>query len=226
MKNRPVSVCIFDAYGTLFDVHSAAARHSELLGKNAAEVSKLWRVKQLEYSWVHSLMRRHVDFWELTNLALEYALAFHGVRDERIKELLRDSYLSLGAYAEVPAVLEKLKAAGMKTAVLSNGSPFMLDRALQSAGLSSLLDKSLSIEDVAIYKPDPAAYRIATASFSVEPGDVAFFSSNAWDAIGAHTFGFKPFWVNRSRQPDEYGLNSKATILTSLGDALKHVAAH
>lgn len=216
MPSGPVEVCVFDAYGTLFDVHSAAASHSELLGERSAEISKLWRTKQLEYSWVHSLMRRHVDFWNLTDAALEYALAFHNIYDDRIKSVLRESYLSLHAYPEVPATLKKLRAAGMKTAVLSNGSPLMLDRAIQSAGLGNLLDKCLSIEEVGIYKPDPAAYQIATASFSVQPCDVAFFSSNSWDAIGAHTFGFRSFWVNRSEQPEEYGLRDRATILASL----------
>lgn len=220
MANDPVEVCVFDAYGTLFDVHSAAASHSELLGKSSAEVSKLWRTKQLEYSWVHSLMRRHVDFWNLTDAALEYALAFHNIHDEGIKRVLLESYLSLDAYPEVPAVLKKLRAAGLKTAVLSNGSPLMLDRAIQSAGLGTMLDKCLSIEEVGIYKPDPAAYQIATASFSVQPCEVAFFSSNPWDAIGAQTFGFRSFWVNRSGQPEEYGLRDRATIVASLEHGL------
>jgi 2-haloacid dehalogenase len=219
----PIRACVFDAYGTLFDVHSAVARNAEVVGNNSVEVSKLWRTKQLEYSWVHTLMGRHVDFWELTGAALEYALAFYDVRDERVKRTLLESYLSLDAYPEVPAALQRLRAAGLKTAVLSNGSPFMLDRAIRSAGLSSLLDKCLSIEEAHKYKPDPAAYRIATASLSVQPSEVAFFSSNAWDAAGAHTFGFRPFWVNRSRQPEEYGLNSEATVLASLEDGVDYI---
>lgn len=219
MMSDPIRACVFDAYGTLFDVHSAVARHADLVGKNSAEISKLWRTKQLEYSWVHSLMCRHVDFWDLTCAALDYALAFHNVHDEGVKSVLRESYLSLDAYPEVPAVLQKLRAAGLKTAVLSNGSPFMLDRAIHSAGLDSMIDKCLSIEEVRKYKPDPSAYEIATTSLSVRPSEVAFFSSNAWDAVGAYTFGFRPFWVNRSRQPEEYGLHNKATILVSLDDA-------
>jgi 2-haloacid dehalogenase len=219
----PIRACVFDAYGTLFDVHSAVARNAEAVGKNSAEVSKLWRTKQLEYSWVHTLMRHHVDFWELTSAALEYALAFYDVHHEGMKRILLESYLSLDAYPEVPAVLQKLRASGLKTAVLSNGSPFMLDRAIRSAGLSDLLDKCLSIEDAQKYKPDPSAYHIATASLSVQPGEVAFFSSNAWDAVGAHAFGFRSFWVNRSRQPEEYKLNSRATVLASLEGGLDHV---
>jgi 2-haloacid dehalogenase len=171
----PSRACVFDAYGTLFDVHSAVTRNAEAVGKNSAEVSKLWRTKQLEYSWVHTLMRRHVHFWELTSAALEYALAFYDVHHEGVKRTLLGSYLSLDAYPEVPAVLQKLRASGLKTAVLSNGSPVMLDRAIRSAGLLDLLDKCLSIEDAQKYKPDPSAYQIATASLSVQPSEVAFF---------------------------------------------------
>jgi 2-haloacid dehalogenase len=221
--NDPIRACVFDAYGTLLDVHSAAARNSELLGSKSAEISNLWRTKQLEYSWVHTLMRRHVDFWELTGAALEYALAFYNVYDEGVKRALSESYLSLEAYPEVPSVLRKFKANGIKTAVLSNGSPFMLDRAIGAAGLDDMLDECLSIEEVRIYKPDPAAYQIATASLSVGSSEVAFFSSNSWDAAGACAFGFRSFWVNRSGQPEEYGLNNRATLLTSLGEGVDRV---
>jgi 2-haloacid dehalogenase len=223
MTSAPFSACVFDAYGTLFDVHSAVARHAELLGRDATEISKLWRTKQLEYSWVHSLMRRYADFWDLTEAALDYALAFHDIRNEQVKRVLRESYLSLDAYPEVPSVLQKLRSAGLTTAVLSNGSPFMLERAIHSAGLGSMIDGCFSIDEVRKYKPDPAAYEIATTALSVQPGEVAFFSSNPWDAIGARTFGFRPFWVRRSRQPEEYGLNDKATILGSLDEGINHV---
>lgn len=224
MRNSPFKACVFDAYGTLFDVHSAVAKHADLLGKDAMEISKLWRTKQLEYSWVHTLMRRHVDFWALTESALDYALSLHGVRDEDAKRILLDSYLSLDAYPEVLSVLHKLRAAGLKTAILSNGSPVMLECAVRTAGLSDVIDKCLSIEEVCIYKPDPEAYEIATSSLSVRPIEVAFFSSNPWDAAGAHTFGFQPFWVNRSGQPEEYGLRSKAIILRDLNEGVDHVA--
>jgi 2-haloacid dehalogenase len=225
MTSSTITACVFDAYGTLFDVHSAVARHADLLGKDWAEISKLWRTKQLEYSWVHSLMRRHVDFWDLTGAALDYALAFHGVHEERVKRILRESYLSLDAHPEVPGALQKLRATGLKTTVLSNGSPFMLDRAIHSAGLGNLIDKCLSIEEVRMYKPDPSAYQIASAYLSALPREVAFFSSNAWDAVGAHTFGFRSFWVNRSGQPEEYGLHNKANILASLDGGVDQLAA-
>ncbi len=150
MTKSRFKACVFDAYGTLFDVHSAVAKHATLLGEHAAEISKLWRTKQLEYSWVRSLMRRHKDFWELTGAALDYALATYNVCDEKLRMALLESYLSLDAYSEVPSVLEGLRTAEIKTAILSNGSPFMLERAVHSAGLSELIDKCLSIEDVHI----------------------------------------------------------------------------
>ncbi len=226
MTTPRISACVFDAYGTLFDVHSAVARHADELGKHAREISILWRTKQLEYSWVHTLMRRHTDFWTLTEAALDYALAFYNVKNERLKQTLLTSYLTLDAYAEVPAALHSLREAGVRTAILSNGSPRMLESAVRSAGLDILLDECLSIEQVQIYKPDPAAYEIAVAALNVSSTkEIAFFSSNAWDAIGAHAFGFHAFWLNRSRQPEEYGLYEKATKLESLSGIASRVTA-
>jgi 2-haloacid dehalogenase len=220
------AACIFDAYGTLFNVHSAVARHANSMGKAAAEISNLWRAKQLEYSWVHSLMRRHVDFWELTQRALDYALAIHRVSDDRLKRALLESYLALDAYDEIPSVLRRLREADIKTAILSNGSPFMLQHAMESAGIRDLIDKCLSIEEVRVYKPDPAAYQIATSALKVQsPGEACFFSSNAWDVAGAHTFGFRAFWVNRSNQPEEYGLHKEVQRLSSLSEALELVVS-
>jgi 2-haloacid dehalogenase len=219
MTAQRINACVFDAYGTLFDVHSAVARHASAVGKHSSEISMLWRTKQLEYSWVHSLMRRHVDFWKLTESSLAYALAFYNVRDEVLKRTLLDSYLTLDAYPEVPAALRSLREAGVRTAILSNGSPSMLDSAVRSAGLSDLIDECLSIEHIQIYKPDPAAYEIARAALGGPAADeVAFCSSNAWDAVGAHTFGFRSLWLNRSNQPEEYGLYEKATRVESVSD--------
>ena len=226
MTSQRTIACVFDAYGTIFDVHSAVARHANSVGQAAAEISDLWRAKQLEYSWVHSLMRRHVDFWKLTNRALDYALAFHKVNDDRLKRALLESYLALDAYEETPIVLRKLREADIKTAILSNGSPFMLQHAVESAGISGLIDKCLSIEEARVYKPDPAAYQIAIAALKVQsPTEACFFSSNAWDVAGAHAFGFRAFWVNRSNKPEEYGLHKKVKRLTSLSDALELVVS-
>src|SRR6516225_6582490 len=220
MTSKGNVACVFDAYGTLFNVHSAVAKHSNSLGKGAAEISNVWRAKQLEYSWVHSLMRRHVDFWELTQRALDYALTLHRVSDDRLKRALMESYLALDAYDEIPSVLRRLREANIKTAILSNGSPFMLQHAVESAGISGLIDKCLSIEEARVYKPDPAAYQIAIAALKVQsPTEACFFSSNAWDVAGAHAFGFRAFWVNRSNKPEEYGLHKKVKRLASLSDA-------
>src|SRR6516164_9433151 len=125
MASQRTIACVFDAYGTMFDVHSAVGRHAHTVGAAAAEISALWRAKQLEYSWVHSLMRRHVDFWELTQRALDYALALHRISDDRLKRALMESYLALDAYDEIPSVLRRLREADIKIAILSNGSPFM-----------------------------------------------------------------------------------------------------
>jgi 2-haloacid dehalogenase len=224
MTSQRTIACVFDAYGTIFDVHSAVARHANAVGQAAAEISDLWRAKQLEYSWVHSLMRRHVDFWELTNKALDYALAFHKVNDDRLRRALLESYLALDAYEETPIVLRKLRQADIKTAILSNGSPYMLQHAVESAGISGLIEKCLSIEEVRVYKPDPAAYQIAIAALKIQsPNEACFFSSNAWDVAGADAFGFHAFWVNRSNKPEEYGLHKKVRRLTSLSDAIELV---
>jgi 2-haloacid dehalogenase len=226
MTSQRTVACVFDAYGTIFDVHSAVARHAKSVGQAAAEISDLWRAKQLEYSWVHSLMRRHVDFWELTIRALDYALGFHKVNDDRLRRALLESYLALDAYEETPIVLRKLRQVDIKTAILSNGSPFMLQHAVESAGISGLIDNCLSIEEVRAYKPDPAAYQIAIAALKVQsPNEACFFSSNAWDVAGAHAFGFRAFWVNRSNKPEEYGLHKKVKTLASLTDAIELVVS-
>jgi 2-haloacid dehalogenase len=198
-----VRACIFDAYGTLFDVHSAAARCRDDLGDNADRMSEIWRQKQLQYTWLRSLMRAHADFWQVTGDALDYAMAAVGLDDPGMRQRLMDLYLELDAYPEVPAMLSALKAAGLRTGVLSNGAPKMLDAAIGSAGLSDLLDYSLSIEDVGIYKPDPRVYQLAVDRVGVEAGQICFMSSNAWDAYGASHFGFRVVWVNRFAQPPE-----------------------
>jgi len=198
-----VRACIFDAYGTLFDVHSAAARCRDDLGDKADRMSEIWRQKQLQYTWLRSLMRAHADFWQVTGDALDYAMAAVGLDDPAMRQRLMDLYLELDAYPEVPAMLSALKAAGLRTGVLSNGAPKMLDAAIGSAGLSDLLDYSLSIEDVGIYKPDPRVYQLAVDRVGVEAGQICFMSSNAWDAYGASHFGFRVVWVNRFAQPPE-----------------------
>ena len=197
-------VAVFDAYGTLFDVHSAVRRHATVLGSRADGVSQLWRARQLEYSWVSTLAGRYRDFWSLTQDALDHALAAHGIEDPPLRASLLDAYLALEAYPEVPGVLTRLREAGVRTAVLSNGSPMMLERAVKSAALGDLLDDVLSIDEIQVYKPDPRVYAFACERLGCTPDAIAFQSSNAWDAAGAAAFGFHVHWINRAGLPREY----------------------
>jgi len=199
-----VRVCVFDAYGTLFDVHSAVGRHRERLGEQAAAVSALWRQKQLEYTWLRSLMGRHADFWEVTGEALGYALQAHGVDDASLREDLMQAYLSLDCYPEVPDVLSRLRAKGLRCAVLSNGSPRMLEAAVDSAGVGHLLEAVLSVETVGVYKPDPRVYRLAEQRLGAARAEILFHSSNAWDVAGASAFGLAVAWINRFGQVREH----------------------
>jgi len=198
-----IQACVFDAYGTLFDVHSAVGRHKARLGENADRISMTWRTKQLEYTWLRSLMGRYVDFWQVTGDALDYALDAYDVSDSALREDLMQAYLRLDAYPEVPEVLTLLKDRGLKTAILSNGSPAMLESAVAGAGLDQLLDAVLSVEDVGIFKPDRRVYQLAVDRLDVPAAAISFQSSNAWDAVGAATFGMRVAWVNRFGQRRE-----------------------
>jgi 2-haloacid dehalogenase len=198
-----IRACVFDAYGTLFDVHSAVARLRAEVGEQADALSQLWRTKQLEYTWLRALMRRHADFWQVTGDALDYALALHRIDAGPIREPLLQAYLTLDTYPEVPAMLERLRAAGLKRAILSNGEPNMLAAGAQSAGIAGLLDAVLSVEEVGVFKPDPRVYQLAVDHLGVPPAAIAFLSSNAWDINGAASFGLRPVWVNRLGAPPE-----------------------
>lgn len=198
-----IKACVFDAYGTLFDVHSAVGRHKASIGEAADAVSAMWRSKQLEYTWLRSLMGKHEDFWRVTGDALDYALDAHGVDNPALREDLMRAYLALDAYPEVKEVLGELQDAGYRTAILSNGSPDMLKAAVDSAGINDLLDACLSVEEVGIFKPDPRVYRLAVDRLEVSAGEISFQSSNAWDAVGAATFGMRVAWVNRFAQKRE-----------------------
>ncbi len=205
MTDTPLDIkaCVFDAYGTLFDVHSAVAAHRQRLGKQANEVSGTWRTKQLEYTWLRSLMGNYADFWQVTGEALDYSLDAHNIKDGTLHEDLMQAYLKLEPYTEVHDVLNALKSAGYKTAILSNGSPAMLEAAVRGAHLEDLLDESLSVDNLKIFKPDPRVYQLATDAFGIKPEQVLFQSSNAWDASGAANFGYKVLWVNRFGQRPE-----------------------
>jgi 2-haloacid dehalogenase len=207
---------VFDAYGTLFDVHAAVRRHAAKIGADAQALSDLWRAKQLEYSWVRSMMGAYRDFWTLTEEALDYALARYPSADPRLREALLDAYRSLDCYPEVPAVLKTLKASGARIAILSNGSPSMLEAAVRSAALETVVDEVLSVDGIRRYKTDPAVYDLAVTTFRLYPQAVSFQSSNRWDVAGATKFGFRTVWINRTGQPDEYRDFPPSLILPSL----------
>ena len=213
-----VGACVFDAYGTLFDVHSAVGRGGGALGDKAQPVSALWRQKQLEYTWLRSLMKAHVDFWRVTGDGLDYALAANGVDDPALRDRLMDLYLSLDTYPDVKPALEQARAGGKKTAILSNGSPKMLQAAVDSAGLGDLLDEALSIEDVGIYKPDSRVYQLAVDRLGVAGGRICFVSTNGWDAHGAANFGFKVAWLNRFGQQPEKLPGEPSAVITTLAE--------
>lgn len=204
---------IFDAYGTLFDVHSAVARHADAVGPEAARLSELWRTKQLEYSWVLSLVGRYEPFWTLTRRALDYALARCPGVDPSVRPRLLDAYRTLDAYPEVAGVLTRLRERGLRTGILSNGDPGMLGDAVASSGLGALLDAVLSVDAVRTFKTSPRAYELVEAALGTRPNKVVFVSSNRWDIAGAAAFGFRSVWVNRAGLPDEYpGLEPAATV--------------
>jgi 2-haloacid dehalogenase len=199
---KDIGACVFDAYGTLFDVHSAVARLRPHIGPRADELSQLWRTKQLEYTWLRALMGRHADFWQVTGDALDHALARIGV-GAAAREPLLQAYLTLEPYPEVAAALRRLRAAGLKLAILSNGAPAMLAAAVGHARIGTLLDAVLSVEEVGVFKPHPSVYRLAVDRLSLRADQIAFQSSNAWDVNGAACFGLRPVWINRFAAPPE-----------------------
>jgi 2-haloacid dehalogenase len=219
-----IRAAVFDAYGTLLDVHSAMAAHAPALGPDWQAISQTWRTKQIEYSWVRSLAGQFRDFAGLTRDALDFAAARHGITDPALLDQVEQAYRALTPYPDVIPVLQQLRAKGLGRAILSNGERRMLDGAVAHAGLTPLLDAVLSVDAVAMFKPDPRVYTLATDRFGLPPHEVAFLSSNPWDAFGAHHFGFQVFWVNRTQQPEEYGLHGLVRVLPGLApliDALE-----
>jgi 2-haloacid dehalogenase len=203
-----VSIFVFDAYGTLFDVHSAIARHRAAIGPDADRLSEIWRAKQLEYTWTLTLAGHYVDFWTLTESALDFALARVPAADAKFKSLYLDAYRVLDAFPDARLALRELKVRGLRTAILSNGTPAMLAAAVAAAGLEPKLDAVLSVDGLRMYKPRPEVYRFACDSLQAAPSDVVFISSNRWDVMGAQGVGLQAVWVNRARLPDEYGIAS------------------
>ena len=194
---------MFDAYGTLFDFNSAVGRHRERLGNVADQVSALWRTKQLEYTWLRSLMGKHAEFWQVTQDALDYALDAFAVTDRNLRNDIINTYLELDCYPDVKGTLKKLKTGGLQLVILSNGTPAMLDAAVKSSGLTNLIDRILSVEEVGIYKPDQRVYRLATDRLNLQAKQIVFLSANAWDAVGAANAGLRVAWINRFGQRRE-----------------------
>jgi len=206
MSNVPltgVQACVFDAYGTLFDFASAAKSCRDVLGEGIDRLTMLWRDKQLQYTWLRALQGRHADFWQVTSDALDFALETLALDKPGLRDRLMNLYLTLEPFPEVPDVLARLKKAGMQTAILSNGSPAMLDAVVQASRLGMLIDAVFSVEAVGVYKPHPKVYQLAADRLGIAASAIAFQSSNAWDAYAASAFGMQVVWCNRYGQRPE-----------------------
>ena len=223
MAKKRIKALVFDAYGTLFDVHSVISACDHSFPGHGAALSQAWRAKQLEYTWLRSLMGRYKDFWQVTESALVFACRSLGLSclpDTRAK--LMETYLRLNPFPEVQQALRALS--GYLLAILSNGSPRMLKAAVESAGLKGIFRRTLSVDEAKIYKPSPRVYRLAPQKLRVSTNAIGFISANFWDIAGAKAFGFHTYWVNRSKAPaEELGLVPDETLssLTDLVDVLK-----
>lgn len=214
-----IEACVFDAYGTLFDFNSAVRASSASLGDKAEPLAEMWRQKQLQYTWLRSLMgNSHADFWQVTGEALDYTMAALEIDDPALRAKLMQQYMTVEAYPDAAETLRAIREAGIKTAILSNGSPTMLLSAVKSAHLHGLLNAVLSVESVGVFKPHPNVYQLAVDELKVSASAVAFQSSNAWDAHAAAAFGFRVAWINRFGQPEEYIPAKPHAELTSLSE--------
>jgi 2-haloacid dehalogenase len=228
MSNAPlagVQACVFDAYGTLFDFASAARGCSDVLGDAIEKLTALWRDKQLQYTWLRAVQGRHADFWQVTGDALDFALETLAIEKSGLRDQLMNLYLTLEPFPEVPEVLRRLKTAGLRTAILSNGSPMMLDAAVRGSGLSTLVDAVLSVESVGVYKPNPKVYQLAIDRLGIPAAAIAFQSSNAWDAYAASAFGMQVVWCNRYGQRPERLPGKPDRMVRSLAELPALVAA-
>ena len=192
-----IKACVFDAYGTLFDVNAACRELSKEVGDNWEKLASLWRLRQVEYTWLRNSMEEYIDFWQITSDALDYAMETLGIENNELKEELLNLYLKLEAYPEVNDLLKKLKQRGLMTGILSNGSMKMLNSAVDNANIREYLDEILSVEECKIYKPSSKVYDLVKIKMQISKENVLFFSSNAWDMHAASNYGFKTIWVNR-----------------------------
>ena len=196
MKIQNVTACVFDAYGTLFDVNSAAAKCKEKLGDKWENFANAWRTTQLEYTWLRSLMKKHKNFWQITEDSLDHAMATFNI-DKNMRNELLNLYKELSPYPEVKECLEALKSKKIKIAILSNGTPDLLKGLVESNNIQSYFDNIISVEDVKIYKPDPKVYEMPIKKYRCKPNNICFLSSNTWDVSGGGVFGYNAIWVNR-----------------------------
>lgn len=218
---RPLSgirACVFDAYGTLFDYASAAARCRDALGDKFPALAALWRDKQVQYTWLRSLQGRHADFWQVTGHALDYALETLGIADPPLRARLMDAYRTLDAFPDVRATLGRLKQGALRTAILSNGTPDMLRAAVDAAQIAPLLDLVLSVEEVGVFKTHPKVYQLAVDRLGVAAGEICFVSSNGWDAYAASAFGMRVVWCNRYGQRAERLPGQPDRVIATLAD--------
>ena len=199
-----MAIFVFDAYGTLFNVHAAIARFRSQAGPEADRMSELWRAKQLEYSWTLTLAGRYADFWALTERALDYSLTRFPSVDKALRPKLLEAYFKLDAFPDARAALRALKDKGHKTGILSNGSPNMLKGAVDAANVGGDLDAVLSVDSLKMFKPRLEVYGLVTDHYRCKPAEVTFVSSNRWDVMASVSVGFRGLWVNRSKMPDEY----------------------
>jgi 2-haloacid dehalogenase len=220
-----IGACVFDAYGTILDFASAAARCRDVLGEETARLTALWRDKQLQYTWLRAAQGRHADFWQVTGEALDFALDTLGRDDAGLRDRLMQLYLALEPFPEVPAMLRELRSAGFATAILSNGTPEMLAAAIDNAGLAGLFDHVLSVEMVGVFKPHPKVYQLACDRLGMAADRIAFLSSNGWDAHAAAAFGMRALWCNRSGQKRDRLPGSLEREIGSLAEVPALVAA-
>jgi len=217
----PIKACVFDAYGTLFDVAAAAREAAAEPGRESfaavwQKVATDWRLKQLQYTWLRAVADAHTDFWEVTQNGLDWALEAANLDDPDLRERLLALYFELSAYPEVPLMLATLKQQGYATAILSNGEPRMLQAAVDSAGVANVLDDVLSVQDVGVFKPHASVYQMVNDRFRTSSDEVLFVSSNGWDAAHAAGFGFTTVWVNRAGDPMDRLPWTPAHVLSDL----------
>jgi 2-haloacid dehalogenase len=216
-----IEICVFDAYGTLYDFNSAVARHRDAIGPKADALSEMWRTKQIQYTWLRNSMNAYAPFWQVTGEALDNCLATFGITDKSVREKLMGAYLALDPFPEVPAMLDKLKRAGKRLAILSNGNPEMLDPMVKASGLADKFEAVISVDAAKIFKVDPKTYDLVKKQTGVSSDKVCFLSSNSWDAHGAAFYGFKTLWVNRGGLPED---NLPGTVVAHIKD-LSHLPA-